>query len=209
MATGTVTTIYGPARSRAIRNIWMAEELGIGFELVDVPFGPEGTRSESFLKLNPNGHVPALRDGDLVLWESLAINLYLARKHGGPLGPKDVREEGKFLMWSFWAATEVEPHGMQVLYNRIVLPEEQRDESKALAALEALKPPLHVLDEALAETGQLVDTRFTAADLNVACVLFYLRAAPDFMAQYPRVKAWYDKSMARPAAKRAFARRGD
>jgi glutathione S-transferase len=208
MADPARLTIYGVPRSRGIRTIWMAEELAIPFEIVETPMGPEGTKSESFRKLNPNGQIPVIRDGSLVLWESLAINLYLAKRHPGPLGPKDVDEDGLMTMWSFWASN-IEPHGMAVIYNRIVLPEAERDEAKVTAALEALEAPLGVLDEALAATGFLVGGRFTAADLNVACVIFYLRAVPDMIARFPRVKDWYDKAMARPAAVKAFARRGD
>ena len=79
------TIIHGIARSRAVRNLWMAYELGIPFEHDQVGFGPDGSRSARFLAINPNGHVPALSDDGLVLWELMAINLYLAKKAGGPL----------------------------------------------------------------------------------------------------------------------------
>ena len=204
-----VTTIYGVPRSRAIRTIWMVEELAIPFEIVEVPMGPEGTKSDSFRKLNPNGKIPALRDGSLVLWESLAINLYLAKKHPSPLGPKDGDEDALMTMWGLWAVNEVEPLAATVLYHRAVYPEPERDEAKVTAALAALEGPLTVLDEALAATGYLVKDRFTVADLNLACVLFYLRVVPDFLARFPRAKDWYAKAMKRPAAERAFARRGE
>src|SRR5258708_19322932 len=90
-------TIYGVNRSRASRNIWLAHELGIPFKLVPVmqlyrlkepiPAGLVHTRSPSFLKVNPNGHIPTMEDDGLVLHESLAINLYLAKKHGGSQAP--------------------------------------------------------------------------------------------------------------------------
>ncbi len=96
-------TIYGVYRSRASRNIWLANELGIPFRLVPVMqryrLPPEeaervlNTRSPAFLKINPNGHVPSIDDDGLVLHELLAINLYLARKHGGALAPADPAED--------------------------------------------------------------------------------------------------------------------
>ena len=121
-------TIYGVYRSRASRNIWLCNELGIPFNHVpviqanrvktpDAPDAPLHTRSAEFLKINPNGHVPAIKDGDLVLNESLAINLYLAKKHGGPLAPANAAEDGLMTMWTIRAAAEVEPHAIQVLYN--------------------------------------------------------------------------------------------
>ena len=95
-------TIYGIYRSRATRNIWLAGELGIPFKMVPViqanrladPLAadaPLNTRSPEFLKINPNGHIPSIDDDGLVLHESLAINLYLAKKQGGPLAPANVR----------------------------------------------------------------------------------------------------------------------
>lgn len=201
--------IHGVARSRAIRTLWMAEELDIPYEHVPVGFGPDGCRSPAFMALNPNGHIPAIEDDGVVIVESLAINLHLARKFGGPLSPKDVAEDGLMTMWGFWAATEVEPHAVQAMYNRIFYPVEERSERDVTAALKALEAPMAVLDGALAAGGgYLVGKRFTVADLNMACVLFYLRVAPEFMAKFPAVKALYDAAMARPAALRAFAMRG-
>src|SRR5262252_718573 len=112
-------TIYGVYRSRASRNLWLAGELGIPFKHVPVlqlyrlagssaNVGVLHTKSPEFIKLNPNGHVPSIEDDGLVLHESLAINLYLAKKHGGPLAPANVAEDGEMAMWSLWAATELE-----------------------------------------------------------------------------------------------------
>ncbi len=90
--------IYGVLRSRASRNVWLANELGIAYEQVPViqgyrlpdpsaPDAPFNTTSPAFLAVNPNGHVPSIDDNGLILHESLAINLYLAKKHGGRLRP--------------------------------------------------------------------------------------------------------------------------
>src|SRR4029077_7558013 len=100
--------------SRASRNIWLADELGVPFRHVpviqvyrlkdpDAPGGPLHTRPAEFLKGNPNGHIPTIDDDGFVLHESLAINLYLARKHGGPLAAANVQEDGLMTMWSLWA----------------------------------------------------------------------------------------------------------
>src|SRR5262245_26006381 len=82
--------LYGIPRSRAMRPLWMLEELGLPYENVSVSFVNE-TRMPAFLKLNPNGHIPVLQDGDLTLWESMAINLYLARRYDKGLWPKGSR----------------------------------------------------------------------------------------------------------------------
>ncbi|HEV2302443.1 MAG TPA: glutathione S-transferase N-terminal domain-containing protein, partial [Stellaceae bacterium] len=72
--------IYGVARSRAFRTLWMAGELGLDYEQVPVDLGE--TRSPAYLAVNPNGHIPAIDDEGFILWESMAINLYLAKKYG-------------------------------------------------------------------------------------------------------------------------------
>ena len=80
-------TIYGIAKSRAIRNLWACEELGLAYTHVPVVYGPEGSRKPDFLAINPNGRVPAADIDGVMMWESLAINLHLAKKAGGPLAP--------------------------------------------------------------------------------------------------------------------------
>src|SRR2546422_10753603 len=88
----TMIKLYGIPRSRTIRPLWMLEELGLPYDNVKVSFVNE-TRTPEFLRLNPNGHIPVLQDSSLTLWESLAINLYLARKHDKALCPKTVDDE--------------------------------------------------------------------------------------------------------------------
>lgn len=207
-------TIYGVYRSRASRNIWLAEELGIPFRQVPViqhyrtvPAGMLHTQSPEFLKINPNGLIPSIDDDGLVLHESLAINLYLARKHGGPLAGATVAEEGQIAMWSLWAATGVEPHAINVLYHRLGNPHGAKDPKIADAAVEALKGPFAVLDKALAKSGWLVGDRFTVADLNAAEIVRYAQAAPELFEAAPRVKAWLAACQARPAFKKMWAAR--
>src|SRR5689334_19568181 len=115
--------IYGIPRSRTMRTLWMLEELGVPYDRVDVSFVNQ-TRTPEFLKVNPNGHIPALQDGDLVLFESLAINLYLARKYDKGLWPKTVDDEGRAYQWSLWAMTELEEPVLTALLHRMFLPKD-------------------------------------------------------------------------------------
>ena len=210
-------TIYGVYRSRASRNIWLANELGIAFKHVPVMqlyrLSPEAakttlhTRSPEFLKVNPNGHIPAIDDDGLVLNESLAINLYLAKKHGGPLAPANLAEDGLMGMWALWAAIEVEPHSLAVLNHRVGKPPAERDPKIAAAAIEALRAPFAVLDKHLAASGHVVGGRFTVADINTAEVFRYAMPAPELFEAAPRVKAWLAACHARPAFKAMMATR--
>jgi glutathione S-transferase len=211
-------TIYGVYRSRASRNLWLALELGIPFKHVPVmqyyrlanPAAAAGvlhTRSPEFLKINPNGHIPSVEDDGLVLHESLAINHYLAKKHGGPLAPANLAEDGLMTMWALWAATEVEPHSLTVLNHRVSKPPTERDPKLAQAAVEALRAPFAVLEEQLAASGNVVGGRFTVADINAAEVIRYAMAAPDLFDAAPRVKSWLAACHARPAFKQMWAKR--
>lgn len=210
-------TIYGVHRSRASRNYWLANELGLPLKAVPViqayrladpnaADAPLHTRSAEFLKINPNGHIPSMDDDGIALHESLAINLYLAKKHGGALAPANLAEDGLMTMWSLWAANEVETNSLLVLTHRAGKPE-LRDPKLAQAAIDALRAPFAVLDKALAGSGFLVGGRFTVADINVAEVVRYAMAAPELFSAAPRVKAWLETCHARPAFKAMMASR--
>jgi glutathione S-transferase len=213
-------TIYGVYRSRASRNIWLANELGVPFQHVPVmqayrlanpnaADAPLHTRSPAFLVINPNGHIPSIDDDGLVLHESLAINLYLAKKHGGPLAPANVAEDGLMSMWSLWAATEMETHTLNVLYHTIGKPPGERDAKILTNAVEHLKAPFAVLDKALAENGYAVGGRFTVADINLAEVVRYASPVPELFDSAPHVKAWLAACQARPAFQTMWAKRNE
>jgi glutathione S-transferase len=197
--------IYGIAQSRTFRTLWLALELGLDYEQVELGFGEDGVRSPGFLAVNPNGKVPTIADGDFVLWESMAINLYLAKKHGRGLYPSSLEGEAKCWQWSFWTMTEIEQSIGTWATNAFVLPEEKRDAAKAADALAQLQRPLGVLEKTLAATPYLLGADFTVADLNLASAMF--RALKMDLATRPSVKAWLDRCYARPAAIAAVKKR--
>ena len=204
--------IYGIAASRAIRALWMAEELGLAYEHVpihyrDDPDGPLGKNNPQFRRANPLGRVPAIDDDGYALWESMAINLYLARKHGKGLWPATVEGEGLAFQWSFFAVTEIDPTINEWARHAIVLPDAERDPAVAAAALEKLQRPLAVIDAALAHRPYLAGGAFTVADLNLAGALFRARRMDH--AARPNLARWLADCFSRPAARRAWAMRGE
>ncbi len=203
--------IYGIAASRTVRVLWMAEELGIPYEHVPIhykedPDGPLGKNNPAFRAAAPLGRVPAIDDGGFALTESMAINLYLARKHPG-LWPATVEGEGLAFQWSFFAVTELDLPLIQWASNSFVLPEASRDAAKAAEAFAKLAAPLAALDRALGRTRFLAGEAFTVADLNVAATMF--RARRMDLAALPNLARWLGECFGRPAAKRAFAMRGE
>lgn len=211
-------TIYGTFRSRASRNFWLCYELGVPFKHVPViqryrlkeplPAGVVHTQSPEFLEVNPSGHIPSLDDDGVVLHESFAINLYIAKKHGGPLAPANLAEDGEMTMWSLWALSErigTPAHAGEGGFEAMALSVLQHGERPE--TLDALKGPFAVLDKALAKTGWLVGGRFTVADINVAETVRYAAGAKSLFAANANVKKWYDGCVGRPAYRKMWEAR--
>lgn len=195
--------LYGVPGSRAMRCLWMLEEVGVPYENIKTMFGTD-SRTAEYMRMNPNGHIPTLVDGDVTLWESLAINLYLARKYDKGLWPKSVADEGHTYKWSIWAMTEAEEPIVTTLVHRVFFPEDQRDAAKGDDGAERAKVPLAVLNGQLAGRDYLVSKEFTVADLNVAAVVGWgVMAGIDF-SQSPNVTAWLGRCTARPAYAKAM-----
>ncbi len=196
--------IYGIARTRAFRALWIAKEVGLDYEHLPIEIGDAGARSPEFLQLNPNGRLPFIVDGEFVLFESLAIALYLAKKHAyGRLYPATLEDEAKAWQWSFWAIAEVD-RGVNIWsLHAVRLPEADRDAGKRDEALKVLVAPFKVLDAAVTKQPYLLGSDFTVADLNVAAVIS--RAIDMDLSAVPHLKAWLTRCLERPAAREALA----
>jgi glutathione S-transferase len=196
--------IYGVPRSRAFRTLWLAKELGLDYENLMVDFATGETRQQPYLAINPNGHVPAIDDNGFILWESMAINLYLAKKHSlGTLYPIGLEDEARCWQWSLWGMTEIERNVLTAMFNRAIYPEDKRDAAAADQAERDLQHPLGVLDGAVSNTGYLVGGDFTVADLNVASILSWARLARIDFTPFPKAADWLSRCALRPAAKEA------
>jgi glutathione S-transferase len=196
--------LYGISTSRTLRPIWLLEETGMEYELISVDFRKDENLREDYLKINPNGKIPTMIDGDLTLYESMAINLYLARHYGGELYPDDAQQQARANMWSYWVMTEVEYCLLTVLLHTRVLAREKRDPQRIQRNLKALEKPFTVLDNELADKAYLVHNRFTVADLNVAAVFSWCRPARVDLKPWPHLQEWLERCVGRPAFKRAI-----
>jgi glutathione S-transferase len=195
-------TIYGTARSRTARVLWMAKELGLDLEHVPLMMGDAALKQPPFLKINPAGRVPAIDDDGFVMAESLAINLYLARKYGdqASLAPASLEEEAKIWQWSSWAMTDLEvPLNLIHLHRNFFSPA-KRDPKVAETAEAQVQRPLTMLDAVLADSAYLLGERFTVADINVASVLSASRLSAISRAPFPHIADWAERCQGRPAA---------
>jgi glutathione S-transferase len=195
--------IYGIARTRAFRALWVANELGVPYEHLPIEIGADGAGAAEFRAINPNGRLPFITDGDFTLFESLAITLYLAKKHAaGKLYPGTLEGEAKAWQWSFWAISEVD-RGVNIWsLHAVRLPPAERDAALREEALKIVAAPFKVLDAALAKTPYLLGENFTIADLNVAAVIS--RAIDMDLSALPHLKAWLTRCLERPAARAAI-----
>jgi glutathione S-transferase len=196
--------IYGIARTRAFRALWIAEELGLDYEHLPIEIGDAGARLPEFRGINPNGRLPFIDDGGFVMFESLAITLYLAKKHSnGRLYPGALQDEAKAWQWSFWAIAEVD-RGVNIWsLHAVRLPQAERDAAKRDEALKVVAAPFRVVDAAVGKQRYLLGDDFTVADLNVAAVIS--RAIDMDLSAVPNLKAWLSRCLDRPAARRALA----
>ena len=196
--------LYGISGSRAIRSLWAIEEVGIEYEHVSVNFMGESKKPE-YLAVNPNGRIPALQDGAVTLFESMAINLYLAKTYGGNLYPRNPANEALVWQWSVWVMTEIEPAQMDIVVQKFFTPEEKRNAAVLAAAEKTLTRPLQVLDDTLANKDWLVGDAFSIADLNVSGVMLLLAMVKFDSSAYTNVNRWAEACYARPSLDRAKA----
>ena len=200
-----IPRLYGLAASRALRSIWAMEETGIDYEHIPTHYFGD-SKQPDYLAVNPNGRIPALVDGDLVLCESMAINLYVTKRYAPHLYPNSPADEAKTWQWSVWAISEIEPLQMRIVVQKLFTAEDKRNPAVIEEASAALARPLEVLEAQLATDPYLLGATFTVADLNLAGVMQLLRAIQFTLDPYPAVTRWLDQCYARPAFAAAQAR---
>ena len=180
-------------------------ELGLDVEIVDVNLGDTNEKVATLLPYNPNTKVPVLVDGDFVLWESRAINAYLA--DGSPLYPADPRRRAIIDQWNYWGAVHLGPALQGLAFERFMKPRfGMGSPNEAAVALQAaeLARFLPVLDGALAGRDWIAG-ELSTADFAIAATLVYRDPAGIDCSAAPGVLAWLGRLEARPSWRRAAA----
>ncbi len=200
--------LYGDFLSRPFRVCWMLKESNVPYE--HVPVSVEGedpqARAPWYLALNPNARIPTIDDEGFVLWETPAINFYIARKYRSPLWPDTAAGEARALQWAFYAASDLEPAVVAVRRLKYKCSANKPDSDALARAEDRVVETLGPVNDALEKTGFLQRDRWGLADFMVASVLFSLHEFeyPNF-AVFPRLGEWLNASYARPAAREAIA----
>ncbi len=196
--------VFGAPPNRTHRVLWMLEEGGLEYELVRLHSADEIAGSDELARHNPNRKVPTIVDGDVVVWDSLAINLYLAERYDLLL-PQAKAGFAHAVQWSFFAQTELDGHLLAMAKARFGS-EAERDDELVRRAGEALAGPLAVLERFLDGREHLLGPAFSVADLNVSAVLAVAGPVGVELGPYPRLGAWLGRCFGRPAARDVFAR---
>jgi glutathione S-transferase len=200
-------TLYHSPQSRSIRPRWLLEEIGAPYEVKTISLADGDQKKPDYLKLNPNGAVPTLVDGDLVLWESAAICQYLADKFPDKrlAPPVGTPERGKYYQWIHYAMSGLEPAAVTIFMHTIQRPEADRVPALVNEAKERLSAAVKVVDDAVAGREWILGSQFTAADVMVGSTLAWCQMMGMLGDQSPNAAAYLGRCAARPAFQRASA----
>ena len=195
--------IWGRATSSNVQKVlWCCGELGIPFERVDIggPFG--GNQDAEYLALNPNGLVPTVRDGDLVLWESNTICRYLAATHRGErLYPAPPAARALVERWMDWQLSTLGPPMGTLLYGLIRTKPEARDHAAIEAARRKALVAWTILEDALEGRSFLAGAELSLAEIVMGTFVYRWHAFSIERPQLKNLKSWYDRMRERPAFK--------
>jgi len=193
--------VLGRATSSNVQKVmWTIGELGLEHERVDLggPFG--GLDKPDYRKLNPNGVVPTLIDGDLVLWESNAMVRYLAAKHGaGGLWPSDPAERAASDMWMDWQQSALLGDWVVVFFGVVRTPPQYRDQARIDASVAKLGQLYGMLDRHLEGRRFVGGDRLTIGDIPVGMSAYRYFEMEIERPKLPNVEAWYARLQERPA----------
>mgnify|MGYP002266069015 CR=1 FL=1 len=195
--------VYFAPNSRAVRTVWLLEEIGLPYELVRFTLGQKEMRNPEYTKLNPNGRVPTLVDGETTITESTANAQYLGAKYAPELIPgADAANFASYLQWLNYAEGMIMPPINNYVVETILLPPERRNEEIAARSLKLLNRTLGAAEEHMAGREFLADT-FTVADtITGHAIIMSRRLGADF-SERPNLTAYADRLEARDAFQRA------
>ncbi len=198
--------IYHAPNTRAVRVVWLFEELGLPYELESFKLGDPSMRAPDYLKVHPMGRVPALDDGAVTIFESGAIVQYVLAKHGaGRLVPDlDSPDFAAYLQWLHYAEGMIMPPVNTIVVETILLPEERRNQTNVDRATKLLTRMLGAVESGL-EGREFLAGAFSGADIMTghACIVASRLGAD--LSGAPNVAAYVERLNARPALQRAWA----
>jgi glutathione S-transferase len=205
-----MVTVYSAPNTRAIRVIWVLEEIGAKAEIKSMPYPPR-KHAPDYAAVNPTGMVPLLIDGEVRLSESMAICDYLATKHGSSLVvPPNDPERPHFLQWLWYGESTLMTPLSRLNIVRQVEGQFERKNAPEVDAIIAgarghVAERLEMLERRLEGRDFLAAGRLTLADISVGYPLHLVGMLGVDELLGPRSAAYYERLRARPAYQRAIA----
>lgn len=198
--------LYFARRTRATRPRWLLEELGLSYDKIDLDLTAQAHKAPAYLAIHPLGAVPALIDGEVTMFESIAICMYLADKYldRGMAPAHGTPERAAYYQWMLFAATTLEPAISKYGAHTAYYPEERRRAEEVTAAQASLDQAAAPLAVAIARTGFVVGDHFTAADVIMGALLLWA-GSMGMLAAHPTLEAYAKTMKARPAWSRSQA----
>ena len=200
-------TIYHGANTRSVRVIWLAEELGLSYEIKTLQFLKKEHKEPTYLAINPLGKLPAIQDGDLHLYESGAICDYLIAKAGAThLEPeRGTSDYGLCRQWVYFAEATLMASIGAIAQHTMLRPEEDRIPQVRDEAIESTAKGLGILEAALNDKDYLCGDTFTLADIMTGYDLHLANMFGQVTDAYPNLKAYQARLSARPGFQKAVA----
>lgn len=197
--------LYGRSTSDNVQKVlWTLGEIGRDFEHVELGGAHGGLEDLAYLALNPHGRVPTLCDGDVVVWESMAIVRYLAARYAsGRLWPEDPGERAVADQWMTWCQAQPYEACNRLFWLTVRTPEAEQDRDKIARTLDRLTGQFRLIEAQLAKHRFLAGDQLTMADIPVGTLLYRYFKLPVERAAFPAIERWYQDLSAREAYRRA------
>jgi len=185
--------IYGDLGSGSFRRVATAANImGVDFDHINVDLFKGESHTPAFLKLNPHGLTPVLQDGDTIIWEASAINIYLAEKAASPLLGKSASERYQVLQWMFWSGEQWRVFATLLFNERVAgrAMGQAEDPSIVNLVLKNMRAAAAVLDAHLAGRRFIVGDELTMADIDIAAPFSQVARTRAPFAEFPNLWAW-------------------
>ena len=171
--------VYHLPRSRSLRVLWLLEELGLPYKVETVDFIPGKFGGDAYTQIHPLNKIPALVDGDLVMFESIAIMQYILDKYGENKLRPDINASnyGSYLQWLHYGEASLAPVIVNLMYQRHFFEPEKQSKHVDIWAQGELKKQFSVLENQLGKHEYILETGFSAADISVGYCLLLARIA--------------------------------
>ena len=186
--------------SNVIPVMWTVGELGLKHQRHNIGGSFGGDDTDEYTRLNPNRLIPTIRDGDFVLWESMAITRYLCRRYGfGSLFPEDHQQAALADQWMDWYKSSLTPSLMPIFFNLVRTPLEQQNHAVVRQCKAALEGYLGVLEQHLAGKAWILGEQFSMGDIPLGAMMYKYYNLDIERGDWPSIEAWYARLCERPA----------